>query len=112
MRKAALLAAVVLAACFTTTTSNAAAKKADPAVAAQQNTAKLMQAAVDPVWDDLESRRGGQEDCQEGRQEEKEGLIGFRFAVHLVRAPRGRGLTDKMESASVLRHRDTGSIFI
>jgi hypothetical protein len=48
MRKAALLAAVVLAAAFTTTTTNAAAKKEDPAVAANANTAKLMQAALNP----------------------------------------------------------------
>jgi uncharacterized protein involved in high-affinity Fe2+ transport len=48
MRNAALLAAVVLAATFSTTTTNAAAKKEDPAIKAQQNTAKFMQAAMNP----------------------------------------------------------------
>jgi hypothetical protein len=51
MRKVALLAAVVLAAAFTFTSADAASKakaKADPAIAAQENSAKLFRDALNP----------------------------------------------------------------
>jgi hypothetical protein len=51
MRKVALLAAVVLAAAFTVTSADAATKakaKPDPAIAAQENSAKLFRDGLNP----------------------------------------------------------------